>query len=342
MRTVLLILAAAVTAAHAQDLRAIVRVVARDEATREALELKRQGEVGALRELRIHQPGPALMSGVVISADGDILTPAVHPRAPLHIEVTFHDGTLRIAKLVGTDPRSNLALLRVSGGPLPHIELATAAVAANQEVRLAGREAETMVEGQGAVALPRVSCTVIDRFDINGGQAMRMDSVCAVASPVQPPPGSACLDGDGRLAGLAVGGLPATVAAGPGAVPVPTTFVVPASRIASVVRQLRGSGRVVRAYYGAVICPVPEVLRSHVEGLPASACAVRRVVEGGPADLSGLLPNDVLLAIDGETWPEPAYVGEALIDKAPGAPVRLRILRAREEREITITPEELR
>jgi S1-C subfamily serine protease len=342
MRNVLLILAAAVTTAYAQDLRAVVRVVARDEATREAVELKRQGEVGALQRLRIHQPGPAVMSGVVISADGEILTPAVHPRAPLHIEVTFHDGTLRVAKLVGTDARSNLALLRVPGESLPHFDLNVAPVAAEQPVRLLGRNADTAVEGVGAVALPRISCVVMDRFGINGGQAMRMDSVCAVASPAQLPPGSACLDAEGRLCGLAVGGLPAPFGGGGGAVPVATTFVVPSARIASVVRQLREGGRVVRAYYGAVICPVPEVLRVHMDGLPASACAVTRVIPGGPADRSGLLPNDVVLDIDGQTWPDAGYVGEALIDKAPGAPVRLRILRVREELEVTVTPEELR
>lgn len=342
MRTVLLILAAAATTAYAQDLRAIVRVVARDEATREAIELKRQGEVGGLRELRILQPGPAIMSGVVISAEGEVLTPAVHPRAKLHIEVTFRDGTLRVAELVGTDPRSNLALLRVPGNGLPHLELSAAPVAPQQPVRLLGQDAETAVEGEGAVALPRISCVVLDRFGINGGEAMRMDSVCAVASPAQPPPGSACVDAEGRLAGLAVGGLPAALARRPGAVPVATTFVVPSSRIASVVRQLRERGRVVRAYYGAVIGPVPEVLRAHVDGLPASACAVTRVIPGAPAERGGLLPNDVVLSIDGRTYPDPGYVGEALLDKAPGAPVELRILRGRQERTIAVTPDELR
>lgn len=338
MRKLCVFLALAAAAVHAEDFRALVRIEAVDQGCREALERKQQG--APVGDLHIVQPYRFVASGIVISATGEIVTPAVHPRARLHIQVRFQDGPTQTAKLIGTDPRSNLALLQVPIAPEHFLDLRAADVAGEQSVTLVGHDRDSPVAGEGFVAFPRMPGVVLDHYHVNGGEPMRVDSMFGVASPLAGiHPGSACLDADGKVLGMTVGWMPAKKDAA-GAPELATTFVMPSGRILRIVRDLRQYGRVIRAHYGTLLVPVPEALRAQLPSLPAAACAVIRVDPEGPAARGGLRANDVILAIDGEAPPDASYVGEVLTDKAPGEPVQLRIRRAGKELTLSVTPTE--
>jgi len=343
MRRTALVLLVVAAAAFAQSQkerlrRALVRIQVTDNGYHKAVELKEKGApISQLRRIRIHQAFELVLSGVVISPQGEIVTTALHPEADLRVMVTMHDGASHPAFVIGTDPQSNLALIRVPVGTKDHLELKEGPVAARQEVDLLGHELARPVGVRGTVAQMALSVCVRDLYRINAGRDIPIGQVFLVAGPVaRPNPGSACVDEAGNCIGLTIGTMPPLVTTR-GAYEV--TSVVPAARVARVVRDLRLHGRVVRAFYGFYIVPASGAIRSHFE-LPGSASSVVQLEPDSPATKAGMHRNDILLSVDGESFDDMSALGEALTGRPPHKPVRLKVLRAGKQVELTCTPRE--
>jgi len=349
MRGFVLLLAAASAVVHAQDTgkaeRSLVRIAITDKAMHRALELKaNNAPEKELQRIKIHQPYQLLLSGVTISRTGEIVTMALHPRADLRVEVTFHDGKKELAKVVGTDPWSNLALLRVTRETGDFLALDETEIKAGQPVDVCGHASVgPLFTVHGNVAQQRMTVSIRDLYCVNQGKAIHPGSVFVVATPVaRANPGSACIDTAGRLVGIAIGRLPPRVAlqSEEGRTKLATyevTFVLPARRVARIVSDLRKHGRVIRAYYGFDVVAAHEALRAHFS-LPACASNVLKVEPGSPASKAGLRRNDVLLGIDGDRFRDMAELGEVMRDKAPGNEVRLDVLREGKEIALPTTP----
>ncbi|MHC4932699.1 MAG: S1 family peptidase, partial [Planctomycetota bacterium] len=218
MRRIALVLLVVAAAAFAQSQkerlrRALVRIQVTDNGYHKAVELKEKGApISQLRRIRIHQAFELILSGVAISPQGEIVTTALHPEADLRVMVTMHDGTSHSAFVMGTDPQSNLALIRVPIETKDYLELQENPVAARQEVDLLGHESARPVDLRGTVAQRSMSVSVRDLYRINAGRDIPVGQVFLVAGPVgRPNPGSACVDEAGKCIGLTIGSMPPLV-----------------------------------------------------------------------------------------------------------------------------------
>ncbi|MFI5402513.1 MAG: trypsin-like peptidase domain-containing protein, partial [Planctomycetota bacterium] len=321
MRTAALLVSVAAAAAYAQDgkklCRAIVQVQTTDRAAERAQQMARQQDVAG--NLRIHQPYTMVVNGVCIS-EREILTPALHPRADLHVLVKYQDGRVVEAKVKGTDPLSNCALLEVAADSPAFVTIHAAPVAVGDDIGIAGCPVQCR-EGKpaflaGRVREDRVSIVIEDLYGVTAAHRIVLGSAFAVDTiEGQPNVGAACVDKEGRLVGMVVGGLPPRLRAHPdqpGRLSLQVRrFAVPASRIARIVEDLRKNGRVIRADFGIAIEPADEALIAQFE-LPGSAAAVTEI-HGRPV-AGGFLNNDVIAGVDGQSWRDAYELDEALCD----------------------------
>jgi len=360
MRDALLFLGLATAAAYGQVRdpadapervrRAVVRVETVDRALLRAQRLRRQrATVRDLHRVRIHQPYRMLVAGVAISGDGEIVAPAVHPRADLRVTVTFFDGTQAEAEIVGTDPRSNLALLRAENGTRHFLAVEDLVARTGEDVRIVGhvfqRGTAKPLAVDGRVTREHLPVRIADAYGVTSERRITLDSVFAiVTTTAYPASGSVCVDGEGRLLGLVTGNVPPRRVRDedePAQVHIQQLqFAVPAVRIARIVDDLREHGRVVRAHFGLRFAPLGDEVRAHFPKLPPSACAISQVQPKGPAAKAGLRLNDILLCMDGRNYRDGYELGQAMSDKQPGEPVTFRVLRRGEVVEVTATPVE--
>ncbi len=349
MRAVALLVSVAAAAAHAQDgkklCRAIVQVQTTDRAAERAQLMQKQRPVA---QLRIHQPYTMVVTGVCISAR-EILTPALHPRADLHVVVTYFDGRVAEARVKGTDPLSNLALLEVPVDSPAFVPIHAAPVAAGDDIGIAGcpvqcREGKSKLLN-GRVRADQVAIGIEDIYGVTGGAGRIVLGTAFAVDTMEGRPnvGAACVDKEGRLVGLVVGGLPPRLVPDPdepGRVrQIEMRFAVPAARIARIVDALRRDGRVVRADFGITLAPADETVVAQF-GLPTCAAAVTELA-GRPLR-DGFQVHDVIVAVDGETRRDAYELDEALSDKEPGKPVTFDILRHGRRVTISATPVERR
>lgn len=334
MRHVLLILAVAAATVYAQDIgkarRAVVSVEAVDRALLRCQELsEKKASIAEMRRLRIHQPYVLVVSGITISADGEILTPALHPRADLRLTVTFHDGEQSEAKIVGTDPLSNLALIRVPVKNKAYLPLSEAPPRKDAVVGIVGHDGlRQPVTVSGVVRWERWSVHIRDDYGVTRQRKILLASAFAVKPDSgRPDMGSACIDEAGRLIGVLVGDLPR----------VNIHAALPAARIARIVSDLRKHRRVIRSDFGCGFVQVSAVVSDQLQ-LPACACAVEWLHPRGPAAKAGLKRHDIVTRLDGRTYPDPHLMGEAMSDVTPGKPVTLEILRGGNKRTVQVTP----
>lgn len=347
-----LALAACVAAAQSpqagreERLRAsIVRVRASDRELLRATEIaQRGGAEEELRRIRVLQPYILEVSGVVISPKGEILTTALHPRAPLQVTVIFPDGTTEAAEVVGTDPRSNLALIRVPVETKAWLELAAAAPRQWQSVELHGIGTPGAVP-HGVVARDRITVLQPDLYGVTEGEErIPLHGTFVIAASVgQLIPGGACVDADGKLLGLVFDTSRPLTRAVPqesGGNRIETyeiSFAIPAARIARIVEALREKGSVSRAFFGVELEPVSEAVREQMS-LPCSAVAVRRVEPGSPAARAGLRPLDILLSVDGCDSCDVFELYDTLSERPPDRECSLRVLRGGRPLDLKATP----
>jgi len=353
-----LLLAAAIAGAYApcssaqvEDARrALVKVEVMDEGLHEALEIRKsqlplKEKEAKLAKIKIQQQFRLLVSGVAISSH-EVVTPALHPTARLRVILTFHDGSKHRAALIGTDPRTNLALVR-SPVPLPHyLEPHVEKLEVRQGVELVGHSMVEPLQASGFVTQVRMSVRLLDIYGIHEADTIPLGCVFVVAAPALPcNPGTACLDAEGRLVGIVLGCAPAQVMAQakgePGA-RLERSFVVPSRRILKITQALREHKRVVRADFGFALASVSEALRAQLPDLPACAATVNQLSVTGPAAKGGIRNNDILLAVNGQAPEDVHLLRELLTECDPTQSVQLTVLRAGKKLDLSVEPTAVR
>jgi S1-C subfamily serine protease len=282
----------------------------------------------SVANLRVQRAGG---SGVVITPDGFLLTNAhvVGGRRP-RVTASFTDGTEVRAEVVGTDPLSDLALLRADDGPLQPAELGDAAglrvgqlvVAIGNPNGFAGSVTAGVVSALGRSLPTR-----------DGRQARMVDDVIQTDAALNPGnSGGALADGSARVVGIN------TAVAGVGlglAVPVNATT-------RQVVSALMREGRVRRAWLGLAAGTRPLPPRVAARAGRRRGVEVVEVVEGSPAARAGLRPEDLVLEVDGEPVRGVDDLHRLMTAERIGRVVQLTVVRAGSERRLAVRPEELR
>jgi S1-C subfamily serine protease len=294
------------------------------------------GKVASLRvpQSRSGGPGPrrggeSLGSGVVFTSDGFLLTNAHVVGSAQSGTASFADGTSVPFTVVGTDPLSDLAVLRASGSTPPPAELGEAdelvvgqlVVAVGNPLGLAGSVTAGVVSALGR-SLPTRS-----------GAAVRLiEDVIQTDAALNPGnSGGALADAQARVVGIN------TAVAGVGlgmAVPVNAT-----SR--RIVSALMRDGKVRRAYLGLVSVPGPLPAPLQERFGRKSGLRVSEVVPGSPADRAGLRAGDLLLSAAGKPVEKAQDLQRLMFAEAIGQPLAITVMRNGALVDVIAQPSEL-
>ncbi len=344
MRSVLFLcaLSASAIAQTLPDLqKAVVHVEVDDVARLQALKMMKIGApIAQLRNVKINQPYRLLLTGVAISRDGEIVLPALHPNANLRVEVTFHDGTQSLATVLGTDPHTNLALIKVPIALKHFLVLRNEPLAIKTAITLVGHHAQRKLQGLSiATELQRVR-EPVNLYNLYTGHFHANPlSVAVTINQAAPRAGTACVAADGKLAGLVVGALPPKMHVKGGNLYVLRgVYMQPTHRVARVVDELRKQGQVRRAFFGLKATAVPAEIKAHFPRLPKGAAVITMLQRDRPADKAGVRVNDIILSINGKRCESSCLLAEALSDCTPNQPAQLEVLRAGKKQKLTVTP----
>jgi S1-C subfamily serine protease len=257
-------------------------------------------------------------SGIVWSSDGLVVTAQHAVERDEEIEIGFFDGKTAEAKLVGRDPGSDIALLRVAATDLVVPPWSTAEPKVGHLVLSVARPGRTARASMGIVS------AVSGEWRSPAGG--RLDRYLQTDIALQPGfSGSLLVDARGNALGMNT----ASLLRG-------HSLAVPAETLRRVTEALVAHGRMRRAFVGLGSMPIRLPVKAARASGQESALLVIAVQPDGPADLSGVLLGDALLALDGHALTQVDELIEALTEERIGAELKFRILRAGEVREIAV------
>jgi serine protease Do len=280
----------------------------------------------SVANLRVRRGGG---SAVAITPDGFLVTSAHVVARARGGRASFVDGRELDFEVVGSDPLSDLAVLRADGRDLVAAELG---------------DAERLRVGQLVVAIGNphgftgsVTAGVVSALGRSlptrsGANVRVVDNVIQTDAALNPGnSGGALADGRGRVVGIN------TAVAGVGlglAVPINT-----ATR--SILGSLMTEGRFRRAYLGIAGGPRPLPPRLARQLGRPSGVEVVEVVPGGPADRAGLRPEDLIVELDGTPVEGMNELQRVVVSELIGRAVRAKVIREGRERELELVPGEL-
>jgi Do/DeqQ family serine protease len=265
-------------------------------------------------------------SGVVVDPHGYILTNNHVIENAHEITVRLSDSRKFTARLVGRDPKSDLAVLKVdSADPLPAVELG---------------DSDRLRIGQWAIAIGNpfgldrtvtvgiISATARNRM----GLATYENFIQTDASINPGNSGGPLLNLDGKVIGINTAMV--TAAQGIG-------FAIPINMGREVMRQLIAGGRVVRGWLGIAIQDVTDELAQTFGVKEREGVLVADVLKGGPAESAGLRPGDVVVEFDGMPVKETPDLQRQAAGALPGRTARLVVVRDRARVPLTVTVGEM-
>ena len=270
-------------------------------------------------------------SGVVIDDSGDILTSNHVVEGANTLNVQLLDGRQLSAKLVGTDPRTDLAVIKVSGhgGELQPARFGDSAKLQVGE----------WVMACGAQAGPRqiVYAGMVNAAGRGSPGIAEYEDFIQTDAAVHPSTsGGPLVDRAGEVVGITTVVVPES-----GASHSPAGFAVPINMARGIAEQLLAHGKVVRGSIGVYIANVSNEL-AHSFGYRGSGGAlVQDVAIDGPGERAGLQPGDIIVERNGRPVASAAELRVAVANLAPGTTTQLRVFRDGKQRTLEIQVKEL-
>jgi serine protease Do len=267
------------------------------------------------------QPTLAQGSGFFISPDGYIVTNNHVVEDAEDITVTMEDGDKYPAKLIGTDPRTDVALIKVKapdGKTFPYVEFETKDPRVGDWVLAVGNPF-----GLGGT----VTAGIISAHnrDIGSGP---YDYLQIDAAVNRGNSGGPSFDLDGKVVGVN------TAIFSPSGGNVGIAFAVPAALVQEVVTQLKATGTVDRGWLGVVIQNVSDDIADSIGMKEAKGAMITKVTEDGPAAKQDLKPGDVIVAVNGDKIDDSRDLARKIAEMHPNTDVKLSIVRYGEKREV--------
>jgi S1-C subfamily serine protease len=268
-------------------------------------------------------------SGFLFTPDGYLLTNSHVVHGATHIQVTLADGSKYDADLVGDDPGSDLAVLRIgSAEPLPHVELG---------------ESGKLRVGQIAIAVGNplgLAQTVTTGVVSALGRSLRSNSGRMIYDVIQTDAALNPGNSGGPLINSAGQVIGVNTAIIPGAQAI--CFATAIDTAKWVIMQIFAYGRVRRAYIGVAgtTTPLSRRVQRYFALTSESAVQVVEIVKGSPAALGGLRTDDTIVAIDTLPVDGVDSLQRVLDASRIDRPVNVTVLRGAQRLELTLTPVE--
>ncbi len=265
----------------------------------------------------------SLGSGVIVSREGYILTNDHVVEGVSDIQVTLSDGKVLTGRIVGTDPDTDLAVVRVPGGGLTPITFGQSDQARVGDIVLAIGDPFSV--GQ------TVTMGIISATGREIGTANPFGSFIQTDAAINPGnSGGALVDVNGNLIGINT--LIFSRSGGYQGI----GFAIPVSLAKRVMEQIIETGSVTRGWFGVEVADIsPELAESL--GLKGTRGAIVGAIErGSPADKGGMKLGDVIVAVNGLTVRDVSSTLNAIASVPPGKSVPVRVLRRNQELNIDV------
>ena len=259
----------------------------------------------------------SLGSGVIVDPSGQIVTNHHVVADADQIQVQLADGRVAEAKVVGRDPDTDLALLRINLPDLPSIRLGRSDALAVGDIVLAiGNPiglSQTVTQGiVSATGRAQLGLATYENF-------IQTDAPINVGNS-----GGALINSRGELVGINTAVIAKTLGVeGIG-------FAIPVNLVRGVINEINTRGRVVRGWIGIATDTVDEA-RAKSLGLPAAGVVIVRMTSNSPAQRAGLRPGDLILSIDGKAPKDAREVLLRIADTTPGEPLKIEWQRGNEK-----------
>ena len=267
-------------------------------------------------------------SGFIIDASGIIVTNNHVIKNAKSISVTLSNGTTLPAHLIGHDPRTDIALLKIDAGhKLPYIELGDSAktrpgewvVAMGNPFGLGGTVTAGIISAEGR--------------DIGDGP---YDQFIQVDAPInEGNSGGPLFTQNGKVIGIN------TAILSPSGGSVGIGFAIPSNMVKTVVAQLEAHGHVTRGYIGVEAQPVAGTMARALHLSDNSGALIAGVEPGTPADQAGLKPGDVIQSVNGEKIANPRELAVDVAAVKPGDMAHIGYLRDGKSHDVSFKVAEL-
>ncbi len=262
-------------------------------------------------------------SGFFISPDGYIVTANHVVDHAQKVQITTSDGTVYKARVIGTDPGTDVAVLKVDAGSnFAYVKFADQMPRVGDWVVAIGNPF-----GLGNTATAGI-VSALSR-DIN---MSTYDNYLQIDAPInRGNSGGPTFDMQGHVVGIN----DAIYTPSGGSVGI--GFDVPANIARKIVAQLEKSGHVTRGWIGVQVQSVTQPIADSLGMKQAEGALVATPEPGGPAAKAGIHPGDVITAVNGKAVKDPRGLAQDVAGLAPGTSVKLDVLRSGKSRTITLT-----
>jgi len=267
------------------------------------------------------QVGMAQGSGFFVSQDGYVVTNNHVVENAVEVQLVTDAGKTLDAKVVGTDPRTDLALLKVKdAGDFPFVQLADGkarigdwVLAIGNPFGLGGTVTAGIVSAQGR--------------DIGSGP---YDDFIQIDAPInRGNSGGPTFNQKGEVVGVN------TAIFSPSGGNVGIAFAIPASTVRQVVDSLKKDGTVARGFIGVQIQPVTGEMADAIGLKEAKGALVAEAQGNGPAAKAGIRRGDTITAVNGEAIKDARDLSRKIATFAPGTKTTITVFREGKSREVT-------
>ena len=265
----------------------------------------------------------SLGSGVIVNSDGLIVTNQHVVEAADEIEVSLNDGRTTKAELVGTDPETDLAVLRIKLDKLPSLKFA-----AEETVRVGD---VVLAMGNPFGVGQTVTMGIVSALGRNHVGINTFENFIQTDAAINPGnSGGALVDTAGNLLGINT----AIYSRSGGSLGI--GFAIPAKTVQGVLNQIVRTGTVTRGYIGVEQQNITEELASAFDLPQKDGVIIAGIVKDGPADKAGLKVGDILLKLDDKNITDTTQMLNQIAAYAPGEKKSVELLRDGKRETVTI------
>jgi serine protease Do len=267
-------------------------------------------------------------SGVVVTKDGYILTNNHVVEGADEVKVALQDGPEFTAKVIGRDPKSDVAVIKIDAKDLPAVQLADSDKVEVGDVVLA--------IGNPFGIGQTVTTGIVSATGRAGELGLDYEDFIQTDAAINPGnSGGALVDAEGRLIGINTAILSRSGGnQGIG-------FAIPVNLARDVMGSLIKDGRVTRGYLGVMIQDVNPALAKEFKLNEDKGAIVGDVTADSPAEKAGLKSGDVIIEFNGKTVTDSRHLKLEVARTAPGESVPVKVLRDGQSKTIQVTVKEL-
>ena len=277
-----------------------------------------------LDERMPRQRATSLGSGVFVSSDGYVLTNHHVIEGADDIQLVLQDGRRLQARVRGTDPESDLAVLKTEGENLPHITFG-------------GLDQVNVGDFVLAIGNPfgfgnTVTLGIVSALGRNHLGVNRFEDFIQTDAAINPGnSGGALVDSAGNLIGIN-----STIYSQSGG-SMGIGFAIPVTIARTVLQQIIKDGEVTRGWFGLEPEDLTDELARSMAVESPNGVLIRNLVRNGPADRGGMRVRDVVIEIDGKSIRDTSTLLARIAELTPGAASRVKVVREHKVVDLEVT-----